>query len=912
MNTNHSDTAPWREPTRPVAQAFGLLATALFALALFYAMHVWQSVQRERSTELANVVALASRSAELALQRYEELLPVLAGSLREARDTEQVQAHVADYRQALPGVIAVDLFKLDGTHVTSDAAEDAPAFEQRTVDLHGRARNRSLVRRQGLVPGRPVWWSNGSGWALPVRVVAGSRSGSDEPEFIVSALLDTRRLESLWGHLQLPADTRLGLVSDSGDAVWRMPAEQAESAGGAHSNSPFWQRLRDAGFPASGEFRNGGVFSGDREGYLFHRMGGYPLTAFVAVPRHSLWATWLDRVQLPIALFALALAGLVFAAAWSHRQQRTRESERDVAETVLREQETEIQRQAALLDQTQRAARVGGWELDTVTGGLYWTDETHRIHETEPGQYTPSLEGALDFCTPESRETLRSAVERSVQSAQSWDADLELVTAQGRRIWVRVTGHSDAGPSGLPLRVSGSYQDVTDRHRADEQIRRLAQYDELTSLANRNLFTHHLMHAIARAERYGKHLAVLFVDLDRFKNINDTLGHDTGDMVLKAMARRLSENMRQSDLVARLGGDEFVVVADELEDIETVTDIAQKLLTVIEQPVVYQAQELALTASVGIATYPQDGRDLQSLLKHADIAMYRAKDQGKNRFAFYSSGMHTTNVDRLSLEAQLKKAVVEQTQFVLHYQPKVSVREGRIIGAEALVRWVSPDRGLVPPNEFIPIAEETGLISSIGEWVLESACRQAAAWVRKGLPPVRVAVNLSARQFYSPGFIDSVRRILAESEVRPGAIELELTESMMMQNVQHVADLLMELKLLGLHISVDDFGTGYSSLGYLKRLPLDALKIDRSFVRDVPGDQDDVAITSAVVALAHSLRLKVVAEGVETDEQLAFLRELGCDEIQGFLFSKPVPAEDFEDLLRRDVRLGPAAARNAA
>ena len=240
------------------------------------------------------------------------------------------------------------------------------------------------------------------------------------------------------------------------------------------------------------------------------------------------------------------------------------------------------------------------------------------------------------------------------------------------------------------------------------------------------------------------------------------------------------------------------------------------------------------------------------------------------------------------------------------------MREGRIIGAEALVRWVSPDRGLVPPNEFIPIAEETGLISSIGEWVLESACRQAAAWVRKGLPPVRVAVNLSARQFYSPGFIDSVRRILAESEVRPGAIELELTESMMMQNVQHVADLLMELKLLGLHISVDDFGTGYSSLGYLKRLPLDALKIDRSFVRDVPGDQDDVAITSAVVALAHSLRLKVVAEGVETDEQLAFLRELGCDEIQGFLLSKPVPAEGFEALLRRDVRLGPVAARNAA
>jgi EAL domain-containing protein (putative c-di-GMP-specific phosphodiesterase class I) len=319
-----------------------------------------------------------------------------------------------------------------------------------------------------------------------------------------------------------------------------------------------------------------------------------------------------------------------------------------------------------------------------------------------------------------------------------------------------------------------------------------------------------------------------------------------------------------------------------------------------------------LTASIGIAVYPQDGRDQQSLLKHADIAMYRAKEKGKNCFELYSSGMNATSMDRLSLELRLKRAVTEQNQFVLHYQPKISVADGRIVGVEALVRWMSPDHGLVPPVVFIPLAEETGLIGAIGEWVFATACEQAAAWARKGMPPLRVAVNLSARQLYSPGFLDTVRRILVESGVQAGAMEMEITESVMMQDVEQVAAVLGELQTLGVHVAVDDFGTGYSSLAYLKRLPLDSLKVDRSFIRDVPGDADDESITRAVVALAHSLRLKVVAEGVETEAQLTFLRELGCDEIQGFLFSRPVPAAEFEELVRRDQRLPAGGARDAA
>jgi diguanylate cyclase (GGDEF)-like protein len=490
-----------------------------------------------------------------------------------------------------------------------------------------------------------------------------------------------------------------------------------------------------------------------------------------------------------------------------------------------------------------------------------------------------------------------------LRTGQSWDLELQLVTARGRPLWVRATGVAELDPRGVCAKVFGALQDVTERHRADERIRRLAHYDELTGLANRNLFTYHLGHVLSRAERYTKQLAVLFIDLDRFKIINDTLGHDTGDRVLETIARRLSEQMRASDLVARLSGDEFMVVVEEIEGPGVVEDVARKLLRAIEEPVQHQGQEFSLSGSIGIAVYPQDGRDQQSLLKHADIAMYRAKDQGKNGFEFYSSGMNAASVERFSLESKLKRAVVDQNQFVLHYQPKVSVADGRIVGAEALVRWVSPDRGLIPPGEFIPLAEETGLIGAIGEWVLTNACRQAAEWAAKGLPTVRVAVNLSARQLYSPGFLATVRQALADSGVNPGGMELEITESVMMHHVEQVAEVLGELKLLGVHVAVDDFGTGYSSLAYLKRLPLDSLKVDRSFVRDVPGDPDDEAITRAVVALAHSLRLKVVAEGVETEEQLGFLCELGCDEIQGFLFSRPVPAADFEELLRRDVRL---------
>ena len=443
------------------------------------------------------------------------------------------------------------------------------------------------------------------------------------------------------------------------------------------------------------------------------------------------------------------------------------------------------------------------------------------------------------------------------------------------------------------------------RKQAEERIRHLAHYDELTGLANRNMFSECLNHALAQARRNDKPLAILFIDLDRFKNINDTLGHEAGDRVLKEVAERLLGCLRASDTVGRLGGDEFVVLLEELPQPLHVAAVAQKILAAVAKPYMLEAQEFHLTASIGISTYPADSDNMQSLLKNADIAMYRAKEQGKNNYQYYSAQMYVHSLERLELDSDLRRAL-ERKEFLLHYQPRIDIVSGRITGMEALVRWQHPTKGLIPPMQFIPLAEETGLIVPIGEWVLKTACARNKSWQEQGLPPLRIAVNLSARQFAHENLLQDVSRVLDETGLNPAALEFEITESMVMHNPEHAVNLLTRLKAMGIHLAIDDFGTGYSSLSYLKRFPLDSVKIDRSFIRDLPRDADDAAITRAIIAMAHSLRLEVIAEGVETEEQLHFLRDHGCDEMQGYYFSEPVPEHEFVRLVHAGSAAGAA------
>jgi diguanylate cyclase (GGDEF)-like protein len=445
------------------------------------------------------------------------------------------------------------------------------------------------------------------------------------------------------------------------------------------------------------------------------------------------------------------------------------------------------------------------------------------------------------------------------------------------------------------------------RRQAEERVHHLAHYDELTGLPNRSMFNQRLSHALIQARRNDKPLAILFIDLDRFKNINDTLGHEAGDLVLKEVAQRLLGCLREGDTVGRLGGDEFVVLIEELPEPMHVAAVAQKILAAVVKPFVVGAQEFNITASIGISTYPDDGEDMQGLLKNADISMYRAKEQGKNNYQFYSALMNIHTVERMALESGLRRAL-ERNEFLLHYQPKVDIGSGRITGMEALLRWQRPGQELIPPAKFIALAEETGLIVPIGEWVLRTACARNQSWQEQGLPPLRMAVNLSARQFAHANLLQDVARVLHDTGLDPAALELEITESMVMHDPERAVTLLTMLKAMGIHLSIDDFGTGYSSLSYLKRFPIDSVKIDRSFIHDVPGDADDAAITRAIIAMAHSLRLKVIAEGVETEEQLSFLREHGCDEMQGYYFSEPLAEDQFLRLLQSSVASGTAAA----
>ena len=466
----------------------------------------------------------------------------------------------------------------------------------------------------------------------------------------------------------------------------------------------------------------------------------------------------------------------------------------------------------------------------------------------------------------------------------------------GDTIWISENARAVFDDEGRVLHYEGTVEDITERRQNQARIEQQANYDSLTGLANRSLLNDRLQQAIYTAASYGARLAVVFVDLDRFKYVNDTLGHDVGDRLLQVMAERLTAVVAEADTVARLGGDEFVLLLHGHAGQDTVATALERLLPTIAAPLRYGQSDLEVTCSIGVALYPDDGSDPATLLKHADSAMYRAKEQGRNNFQFFTEELNRAIKERFDLESQLRRAL-ERGQFELHYQPRVDLMTRKIIGAEALIRWHLPGRGMVSPATFIPVAEEIGIIGQISEWVLEAACTQNKRWLEAGLPCV-VSVNISPQQFRGEALVPLIKRALLEARMDPVCLEIEITESTVMHAGERMVETLHEIKKLGVHIAVDDFGTGYSSLSYLKRFPVDRLKIDRSFVQHIAA-ADDAVIVRAIIALGHNLGLKVLAEGVETEQQLAFLRANGCDEMQGYYISAPVTAWQMTKLLEK-------------
>lgn len=536
----------------------------------------------------------------------------------------------------------------------------------------------------------------------------------------------------------------------------------------------------------------------------------------------------------------------------------------------------------------------------------------------EPAQFVDHEGFWSDQIHPEDIEQWRAQL-RDVPQRGDTSLEYRFRRADGTFRWVSDHVKPILNRDGEVVEYIGCFLDVTERRQAEEKIRTLALFDALTGLPNRSLMRNTLDHALAAAGRNQRTVAVLFLDLDHFKRINDSLGHDVGDALLREVSQRLQSCMRGSDclyrqydgavvggngrdMISRLGGDEFVIILPDIASPDDVAKVAQRMIEALVTPIWLGRDQVTVSASIGISIFPEDGRDADTLLKNADSAMYSAKDFGRNRFRFFTPMLNERATRRFSLESKLRSAL-DRNEFILHYQPKFDFRTRQVVGVEALLRWRTPD-GVIAPGEFIPLAEELGLILPIGEWALAAACRQIALWARAGLTDLSVAVNLSAVQFRQRGLARIVRRILDETGVAPACLELELTESTLIEDTEASTVLLGQLKDLGLALSVDDFGTGYSSLSYLRRLPLSALKIDRSFIREVTSDPNDATIVTATIRLAHELRLRVVAEGVETEVQAAFLKAQACDEAQGFLISPPLEPVVFESWLRRRREIG--------
>ncbi|EKU80606.1 bifunctional diguanylate cyclase/phosphodiesterase [Massilia timonae] len=640
------------------------------------------------------------------------------------------------------------------------------------------------------------------------------------------------------------------------------------------------------------------------------RAGGRPWRVEVAAAPRPFLADHMASVALLVGGILVTLLGTAFVQSAGMRARKVQQLVRQRTSDLRRSNRRLIEDMAAreraekaLLQSEQRFR-----QLVAMSSDWYWEQDKDFRFTMITGGFTEKSGVAVEGLLGKTRweyvpglldsEGGREHLVRMQAHEAFTNLEYQIVDDRGDTRWFLVNGQPIFDDQGALQGYRGTGSDITERKLTEQRVHHVAQHDVLTGLPNRSLLQDRLGQALAYANRSGRPVWVMLIDLDRFKFVNDSMGHKAGDVLLVTVAARLRSSLRDADTVARLSGDEFVAILGEHADEPLNPAIVQRVMDAVAQPVMLGNKEFFVTCSIGVAVYPSEGTSSENLIEHADIAMYRAKKLGRNNFQFYTPAMNEESLERVRIESALRNAL-ERDEFVLHYQPQVDLKSGQIVGMEALIRWNHPELGMVPPGRFVGVAEETGLIVQIGAWVMRTACAQNKAWQDAGLPRLRVAVNLSARQFGAPDLLESLESALRDTGLDPACLEIELTESLFMSDVTPAVELLHRMKALGVNLSIDDFGTGYSSFSYLSRFPIDVLKIDRSFVADITHDANDAAIVTSIIALAHNLKLAVIAEGVETAEQLDYLRSHGCDEMQGYYFSKPLPADDFEQLLHQ-------------
>jgi diguanylate cyclase (GGDEF)-like protein/PAS domain S-box-containing protein len=880
-------------------KAIGILRWGFILLAIFFLVFLigysWlslQGVKNDQSKELSSISELSGNSLDSYFSHYENSLSVLALELLDANGALNIaRSHLLLKRflQANPDLLIASINRPDGKLLTS--SEFSPAKLLISLDkaasfILGRD---ELLKGNRFNIGRAVYSPPAKGWAIPLRFAI--RNARGKMIYVLVAVLPLTRQQSFWHDLSLPPQTTLGLLRDDAYLISRYPdtgKSDLDKIYGQARTGVLVDHLKQELFPARGNVT--GTSSIEKQEYLFgyRRLQHYPVTLFVAMPITNVYTKWWNQVRIIYILSFLFLFISYVIYRRTTQNQLAWEVSREIHEKILHESEERFRRVAAEAPFPMMIHAENGEVLDINKA---WSEATGYSLADIPDVNTWLLLAYEK--NGQDTKKIRASIDRLYGISHRVDqGELAIRCKDGStRIW-----HFSAAPVGkLPdgrRYVVSMAQDVSENKAAQKQVEFLAYHDTLTGLPNRLLVQDHLEQAILAAEREKSKVALLFIDLDKFKTINDSLGHVIGDSLLKEVAIRLRTCLREVDTLSRQGGDEFLIVLKNIRDTESITVVTEKILARLSEPFMIEHNELAISLSIGVAVYPDDGKDFETLLKKSDTALYQAKDSGRNTYRFHTEQMNTDAIEHLQMRNGLRRAL-EHGEFVLHYQPQISLVTGKIIGAEALIRWQHPELGMVPPGRFISIAEDSGLIVPIGDWVLQEACRQAVVWREAGLPEMLMAVNLSAAQFKRGDVVKSVLSALEKSGLKPALLELELTESILIRDTDKVLATVRQLKSLGLKLSIDDFGTGYSSLSYLKQFNVDKLKIDQSFVRDMADDQSDAAIVSAIIQMAKSLNLVTIAEGVENEHQLALLRKLQCEEVQGYYFAKPLPAADF-------------------